>query len=68
MRSRGIDDIDRELSALATMHADTRRSGGEVTTFVIDGLLDERLMVHNAPDESPTEEFVPIQVSDPRSR
>jgi hypothetical protein len=68
MRSRRIDDIDRELSALAMVHSDLRRSGGEVTTLAIDGLLDERLMAHSALDEPPTEEFVPIQLPDPTSR
>jgi hypothetical protein len=65
MWSRGIDDIDRELSQLAAVHADIRRKGGQVTTYAIDGLLDERLMLHSAADEGPTEEFVQVQLPDP---
>ena len=68
MWSRGIDDIDQELSSLATVHADIRRRGGRITTFAIDGLLDERLMLLSASDEAPTEEFVQIQLPDPTSR
>lgn len=67
MRGRGIDEIDRELSHLATVHADDRRRG-EITTYLIDGLLDERLMVCSVADDPPTEEFVQIQLPGPTSR
>jgi hypothetical protein len=68
MWGRGIDDIDRELSLLATAHADSQRWCGEMTAIAIDGLLDERLMLCGASDEPPTEEFVQIQLPDPTSR
>jgi hypothetical protein len=65
MRRRGIKDIDRELSLLATANADIRRQGGEVTALVIDGLLDERLLLYRTSEEPPTEEFVQVQLPDP---
>lgn len=68
MPNRGITDIDRELSALSTVHTDIRRRGGEVTTIVIDGLLDERLMLHTAPNDPPTEEIDAIRLPGSTSR
>lgn len=68
MWGRGIDEIDRELTHLATVYTDVRSRGGHATTLAIDELLDERLMSVTVPDESPTEEFVPIELSDPWSR
>jgi hypothetical protein len=68
MWGRGIDAIDRELAHLAEVYTDIRRRGVEASTYAIDALLDERLMVSGFSEGAPTEEIAAVQLHDPTSR
>lgn len=43
--TRDVDDIDQELTLLATVRASVREQGGRPSTVHVDELLDERLQV-----------------------
>src|ERR1700712_4492533 len=60
MWGRGIDAIDRELAHLAEVYTDIRRRGVEASTYAIDALLDERLMVSGFSEGAPTEEIAAV--------
>ena len=42
MTRRDVEDIDQELSLLATVRASVRSQGGRPSTVHVDKLLDER--------------------------
>lgn len=68
MWDRGVDAIDRELSDLAEVYTDIRREGGQASTYAIDELLDERLMVSGFSHDPPTEEIGAVQLPGSTSR
>ncbi len=68
MWGRGIDAIDRELAHLAEVYTDIRREGGQASTYAIDELLDERLMVSGFSSDPPTDEIGAVQIPGTTSR
>lgn len=44
-----VDDIDQELSLLATVRSSVRDQGGRPSTMRVDELLDERLQTAERP-------------------